>query len=224
MPSPSAWEKVIEDVRRAHPVDALASVSAKAVLVVVGSHGRGAIGTVMLGSVTLGGAQLRRGGTAMRRPARPGRRCDTRAGGRRGESVGRITVEQRLGQHRRCVGPDRKAENELVGRWNRGCNCATSSAAEELHVGRAAAAGPDFRDSAMTGAILGLFTLVWFGWTQTVKRSPRPGDRRSRRTIRPGRDLRHHLSSPSSAASGCEKGFVPSASRLSSWARHARWS
>ncbi|MEV0594490.1 universal stress protein [Nonomuraea cavernae] len=46
--------QVIEDVQRIHPVDALARASEKADLVVVGSQGRGAIGTVMLGSVTLG--------------------------------------------------------------------------------------------------------------------------------------------------------------------------
>ncbi|MEU8326701.1 universal stress protein [Nonomuraea sp. NPDC048881] len=45
---------VIEDVRRAHPVDALIGASVTADLVVVGSQGRGAIGTVMLGSVALG--------------------------------------------------------------------------------------------------------------------------------------------------------------------------
>ncbi|MFG1708033.1 universal stress protein [Nonomuraea sp. M3C6] len=60
--------QVIEDVRRAHPVDALASVSAKADLVVVGSQGRGAIGTVMLGSVTLGVLYHARCSVAVVRP------------------------------------------------------------------------------------------------------------------------------------------------------------
>ncbi|MFI7706883.1 universal stress protein [Nonomuraea sp. NPDC049480] len=60
--------QVIEDVRRAHPVDALASVSAKADLVVVGSQGRGAIGTVMLGSVTLGVLYHARSSVAVVRP------------------------------------------------------------------------------------------------------------------------------------------------------------
>lgn len=45
---------VIEDVQRNHPVGALTAASEKADLVVVGSQGRGAIGMVMLGSVTLG--------------------------------------------------------------------------------------------------------------------------------------------------------------------------
>ncbi|PZG45506.1 universal stress protein UspA [Spongiactinospora gelatinilytica] len=59
---------VIEDVRRAHPVDALISVSAQADLVVVGSQGRGAIGAVMLGSVTLGLLYGARGSVAVVRP------------------------------------------------------------------------------------------------------------------------------------------------------------
>ncbi|TDC96101.1 universal stress protein [Nonomuraea deserti] len=59
---------VIEDVRRAHPVDALVSASAQADLVVVGSQGRGAIGTVMLGSVTLGILHGARNSVAVVRP------------------------------------------------------------------------------------------------------------------------------------------------------------
>ncbi|MEV5560293.1 universal stress protein [Nonomuraea wenchangensis] len=59
---------VIQDVRRAHPVDALVSASAQADLVVVGSQGRGAIGTVMLGSVTLGILHGARGSVAVVRP------------------------------------------------------------------------------------------------------------------------------------------------------------
>ncbi|MFC4114464.1 universal stress protein [Nonomuraea zeae] len=60
--------QVIEDVRRAHPVDALAGASEKADLVVVGSQGRGAIGTVMLGSVTLGVLHHARNSVAVVRP------------------------------------------------------------------------------------------------------------------------------------------------------------
>lgn len=59
---------VIEDVRRAHPVDALVRASAQADLVVVGSQGRGAIGTVMLGSVTLGVLHGARSSVAVVRP------------------------------------------------------------------------------------------------------------------------------------------------------------
>ncbi|MGW4964665.1 universal stress protein [Nonomuraea sp. NPDC004186] len=44
--------EVVEDVRRAHPVDALVTASAKAALVVVGSHGRGVIRSALLGSVS----------------------------------------------------------------------------------------------------------------------------------------------------------------------------
>jgi nucleotide-binding universal stress UspA family protein len=46
--------EVIEDVRRAHPVDALVAASAKAALAVVGSHGRGVIRSALLGSVSHG--------------------------------------------------------------------------------------------------------------------------------------------------------------------------
>lgn len=45
---------VVEDVRSAHPVEALATASAEADLVVVGSHGRGALGAMILGSVSRG--------------------------------------------------------------------------------------------------------------------------------------------------------------------------
>ncbi|MEV0386748.1 universal stress protein [Nonomuraea sp. NPDC050643] len=46
--------RVVEDVQQNHPVHALTSASEKSDLVIVGSQGRGAIGTVMLGSVALG--------------------------------------------------------------------------------------------------------------------------------------------------------------------------
>ncbi|MEV0819928.1 universal stress protein [Nonomuraea rubra] len=59
---------VIEDVRRAHPVDALVRASAQVDLVVVGSQGRGAIGTVMLGPVTLGVLHGARSSVAVVRP------------------------------------------------------------------------------------------------------------------------------------------------------------
>jgi nucleotide-binding universal stress UspA family protein len=45
---------VIDDVRCAHPVAALTAASATADLVVVGSHGHGAIGSAVLGSVSHG--------------------------------------------------------------------------------------------------------------------------------------------------------------------------
>ncbi|MFI6603276.1 universal stress protein [Nonomuraea sp. NPDC050536] len=59
---------VIEDVRLAHPVAALVGAAEKADLVVVGSQGRGAIGTVMLGSITLGVLQHARTSVAVVRP------------------------------------------------------------------------------------------------------------------------------------------------------------
>ncbi|MEO3811614.1 universal stress protein [Sphaerisporangium sp. B11E5] len=46
--------RVIEDVRRGHPVEALAAASERADLLVIGSHGRGALTAAVLGSVSRG--------------------------------------------------------------------------------------------------------------------------------------------------------------------------
>ncbi|GAA3525486.1 universal stress protein [Nonomuraea rosea] len=59
---------VIEDVYSAHPVDALTDASERADLVIVGSHGRGAIGSVVLGSVSRGVLHHARSAVAVVRP------------------------------------------------------------------------------------------------------------------------------------------------------------
>jgi nucleotide-binding universal stress UspA family protein len=56
----AAWREkfpevaVVEDVRSAHPVNALSDASTRADLVVVGSRGMGLIGSALLGSVSRG--------------------------------------------------------------------------------------------------------------------------------------------------------------------------
>ncbi|MBG0830106.1 universal stress protein [Planomonospora sp. ID67723] len=62
--------KVVEDVRSAHPVEALNAASEKADLVVVGSHGRGALGSLALGSVSRGILHHARGAVAVVRSPR----------------------------------------------------------------------------------------------------------------------------------------------------------
>ncbi|WP_336215241.1 universal stress protein [Nonomuraea sp. LPB2021202275-12-8] len=59
---------VIEDVYTAHPVDVLTDASKRADLVVVGSHGRGAIGSAVLGSVSRGVLHHARCAVAVVRP------------------------------------------------------------------------------------------------------------------------------------------------------------
>ncbi|MEU4410961.1 universal stress protein [Streptosporangium sp. NPDC023963] len=57
--------KVIEDVRCGHPVEVLTAASKEADLVVVGSHGRGALGSLALGSVSRGVLHHARGTVAV---------------------------------------------------------------------------------------------------------------------------------------------------------------
>ncbi|GGS94943.1 universal stress protein [Planobispora rosea] len=61
---------VVEDVRPAHPVEALSAASEQADLVVVGSHGRGALGSLALGSVSRGVLHHARGAVAVVRSPR----------------------------------------------------------------------------------------------------------------------------------------------------------
>ncbi|GAT69845.1 universal stress protein UspA [Planomonospora sphaerica] len=62
--------KVIEDVRSGHPVEVLTAASEGADLVVVGSHGRGALGSLALGSVSRGVLHHARGTVAVVRSPR----------------------------------------------------------------------------------------------------------------------------------------------------------
>ncbi|MEU4541517.1 universal stress protein [Streptosporangium sp. NPDC023825] len=62
--------KVIEDVRSGHPVEVLTAASKEADLVVVGSHGRGALGSLALGSVSRGVLHHARGNVAVVRSPR----------------------------------------------------------------------------------------------------------------------------------------------------------
>ncbi|GII03292.1 universal stress protein [Planobispora takensis] len=63
--------EVVEDVRVGHPVQALAEASEQADLVVVGSHGRGVVGALTLGSVSRGLLHHARGAVAVVRSPRP---------------------------------------------------------------------------------------------------------------------------------------------------------